>query len=544
MSVREYVGARYVPIMMGDWDNTKAYEPLSIVQYLGDSYTSRQYVPAGVSITNEEYWAPTGNYNAQVEAYRQEVQAFDGRIDALETAMDDALSGLAIRQSEFTISPILLGCIVYSKENGMFDHPGCICDCNNGTQWLFSSPQPYVSNAGHARSISIQANKDYFANYNTMDLGHANSAAFDSVHNKIWVCPVWDQAGGQTNVYADYLYRFTPGDAASTKVTISIPESPIQIMGVSYDSVTDKLYMFTYSDNIYELDPISLAATFVKHVVRDSNYNQDFAIHNGQWVISHPSGYLLCGSLDNDEQTIANVAHVDSSFDFIWGELDGFEFTEDGRLLAVAHSDQLDDRPTFIYELPVYDFIQPWTQYMMPQSWVIGADYTLYVDQSCIDLRTDGLTSAKGLKSFNFLNLLADTTQRSVILATDYTCDNLRLGNDSYNWISFNNKTLTIRNTFTVQTALIMNGTGKLHVGYPIQIGYGIARLGFANSLSIQVDNPGEENPHLIAQYPVGAFVSFGDLGTIQPSGLKMFSAAQETIAAGQVYILGTMLNA
>ena len=86
MSVREYIGARYVPVFADpiEWDNTKTYEPLTIVYYQGNSFTSRQAVPAGIDITNETYWAETGNYNAQVEQYRTEVLAFDGRIDTLE----------------------------------------------------------------------------------------------------------------------------------------------------------------------------------------------------------------------------------------------------------------------------------------------------------------------------------------------------------------------------------------------------------------------------------------------------------------------------
>lgn len=82
MSVREYVGARYVPLFAEplQWSNANTYEPLTIVQHEGNSYTSRQFVPVGIDIANEEYWAQTGNYNAQIEQYRQEVQAFDGRI--------------------------------------------------------------------------------------------------------------------------------------------------------------------------------------------------------------------------------------------------------------------------------------------------------------------------------------------------------------------------------------------------------------------------------------------------------------------------------
>lgn len=67
-----YVGMRYVPIFDGEWDRTKTYEPLTIVSNQGNSYTSRTFVPTGVDINNTEYWALTGNYNAQVEYYRQE----------------------------------------------------------------------------------------------------------------------------------------------------------------------------------------------------------------------------------------------------------------------------------------------------------------------------------------------------------------------------------------------------------------------------------------------------------------------------------------
>lgn len=69
-----YVGHRYVPKIDGDWENSKTYEALTIVQYQGNSFTSRQFVPTGVDINNEDFWVATGNYNAQIEYYRQDVQ--------------------------------------------------------------------------------------------------------------------------------------------------------------------------------------------------------------------------------------------------------------------------------------------------------------------------------------------------------------------------------------------------------------------------------------------------------------------------------------
>ena len=69
---RQYVGARYVPKIMGEWDKNIPYEPLSIVTYKGNSFTSKIPVPAKVDIGDETYWVNTGNYNAQLEAYRKE----------------------------------------------------------------------------------------------------------------------------------------------------------------------------------------------------------------------------------------------------------------------------------------------------------------------------------------------------------------------------------------------------------------------------------------------------------------------------------------
>lgn len=72
---RQYVGARYVPKIMGEWNKALQYEALSVVTYMGNSFTSKVPVPANVEINNTDYWVNTGNYNAQVEEYRKETLA-------------------------------------------------------------------------------------------------------------------------------------------------------------------------------------------------------------------------------------------------------------------------------------------------------------------------------------------------------------------------------------------------------------------------------------------------------------------------------------
>lgn len=78
--VTEYLGPVVAPHLEGDWTDTITYSPLSLVLYQGNSYAAMQYVPKGIDIKNNRYWQEVGNYNAQVEQYRQDVFSFDKRI--------------------------------------------------------------------------------------------------------------------------------------------------------------------------------------------------------------------------------------------------------------------------------------------------------------------------------------------------------------------------------------------------------------------------------------------------------------------------------
>lgn len=79
-----YIGARYVPIMAGDWDSTREYEALSVVQYQGDSYTSKMYVPVGIDILNTMYWIKSGNFNQQVAALSSSVNSVAGDVATIQ----------------------------------------------------------------------------------------------------------------------------------------------------------------------------------------------------------------------------------------------------------------------------------------------------------------------------------------------------------------------------------------------------------------------------------------------------------------------------
>lgn len=81
-----YTGMRYVPVFAdpAEWNINNSYEALEIVLHEGNSYTSKIPVPVGIDIENSQYWALTGNFNAQLEQYRIELEAAKKNIQDIE----------------------------------------------------------------------------------------------------------------------------------------------------------------------------------------------------------------------------------------------------------------------------------------------------------------------------------------------------------------------------------------------------------------------------------------------------------------------------
>lgn len=92
MALRQYIGARYVPkfyensLGTSAWESGVIYEPLTIVTYNGNSYTSKKTVPASVGdpSSNPAYWVATGMYNQQISDLSTIVTALQGDVDSVE----------------------------------------------------------------------------------------------------------------------------------------------------------------------------------------------------------------------------------------------------------------------------------------------------------------------------------------------------------------------------------------------------------------------------------------------------------------------------
>lgn len=122
-----YVGHRYVPKIMGEWSKANTYEGLSIVTFEGASYTSKKHVPAGIDIKNEVYWVLTGNYNAQIEYYRKDVERVEKDTDNKLIDFNDRLEKIELNIEFFGAvgdgvsddTTFIERAIEYAKENNV-----------------------------------------------------------------------------------------------------------------------------------------------------------------------------------------------------------------------------------------------------------------------------------------------------------------------------------------------------------------------------------------------------------------------------------------
>lgn len=195
MSERIYIGARYVPLIMGEWDNTNSYEPLSIVTYNGDSYTSRQGVPVGIPITNTAYWAKSADYNAQVAELASEINGFDLRLDAIEA--DGWVTTDRINSGAVTTPKIADGAMTADK----------IANNAVTTSKLASDVTALIEDTADEAALTYSAPIGYFKGYGYVAIGDSwtvgkratdNYGFVDRLAAKLGITDIYNFAVGNT----------------------------------------------------------------------------------------------------------------------------------------------------------------------------------------------------------------------------------------------------------------------------------------------------------------------------------------------------------
>lgn len=82
MSIRQYIGARYMPKFMGTYDPTTAYEALSVVDNgMGTTYVSNKPTPPNTPLTDTDYWAFYGASSGAVVSLQDQIDDMkDGNV--------------------------------------------------------------------------------------------------------------------------------------------------------------------------------------------------------------------------------------------------------------------------------------------------------------------------------------------------------------------------------------------------------------------------------------------------------------------------------
>lgn len=228
-------------------------------------------------------------------------------------------------------------------------------------------------------------NKEYTEWAHTIELGHANSVAYDEKSGIVYIAPLWDFRNEEyepTGVKRVVNYLLTYNlDFEFNTITQEVGRelTPANIAGVSYDHVKNKLYCIDFSRNIYErLEgedgeynydgdiPVRTHWKLVSTVdfsdvpiggYWGGAYNQDFAVHNAIFYISSNRQNIVYGKIEEGSSKISGellVTPLDSFCRFRLGELEGMEFDANGRLFAcdyVGLTGVVADG--FVVELPV-----------------------------------------------------------------------------------------------------------------------------------------------------------------------------------------------
>ena len=385
MSVTQYIGARYVPLFAdpAEWTSDKAYEPLTIVMHEGNSYTSKQAVPIGIDINNDEFWALTGNYNAQVEAYRREVREYDGRIsanaaaieeetlaretadsdlqesieaettareeadaalqgsiDAEATAREEADTALqgsieaeaAAREmlesrinntaNNFYIYPLQEGRLRINTEN----YTGATKPSSwQGQGLCYHDGNVYIACAGNSGTSDIY--KHPIGNTTFEKVATINQT--DHPSEFIWIPEIeeyWISQG--TNIFR-YNYNFAHAG------NISLPfNNPT----MAYDKATHKIYLAPYTEGtVFEIDANTHELTDLGFSIQYNQWKQSMAAHNGMLYVlfSFPSSIIQYSTVDKKE--IAKISIPDNHYAPL-GETEGIDTNSEGNLYISSYA--------------------------------------------------------------------------------------------------------------------------------------------------------------------------------------------------------------
>lgn len=346
VGTRQYIGARYVPIFgrKGEdsiiWDNTGTYEPLTIVLYNGNSYTSRKFVPVGVDILNEEFWANTGNYNAQVEQYRRDVQRISDEMNDINdniSKIEQDISSISVRAA-LNVNPALTyeGIITSdSVENHTYKPAASVCVAEDTIIQIFENASDNTQDGIMKFIVVGEGQRNRVLKTSPIPYcGHANSAFVND--NTLYVL----KDGSNISVYTVNIGTMT----VTYRYTLTVDISDIGL--IFYVPSTEKYYCGTTPTTVADIRNISLyeldittgkTTLFAQDIMPNSiamtwpPLRNDCFFHDKYLFIAltNATGNMSFNALFvyNIENTLYSVINIpETCFAFSLGEIEGLSF--------------------------------------------------------------------------------------------------------------------------------------------------------------------------------------------------------------------------
>lgn len=199
----------------GNWDITKQYKKFAIVTVNGtEGYIALQAVPAGIAITNTDYWAMIADYTAVIAGLGARITALEGDIVDINNRLGVDYESIVWIGDSYT-SAGSLGADVDKRFSTLVSASLGLTEYNyavGGTGYVYG-PTPYTVQASNAvtdfinndrdrdtvKYVMVIGNRnDADGTYSYNDISSAAASVFNTLHNgfpnaTIVVIPcIWD----------------------------------------------------------------------------------------------------------------------------------------------------------------------------------------------------------------------------------------------------------------------------------------------------------------------------------------------------------------
>lgn len=198
--MRQYIGARYVPIIEGEWINTKIYEPLTVVSYMGSSYISKKEVPAGTSPLDKNFWMLSFSGSTQITTLQNQVNSIVSEIENMGFTVEE----LVKKQTVSGMKVLFIGDSYTQGSSPDGTLTSYATQCRTVLETLGAKCD--IKASGGAGWVNIgQANQTYFTMLNSVPDSDALS------YTDVWIVGGANDSAKTSNEIVAAINTYLPG---------------------------------------------------------------------------------------------------------------------------------------------------------------------------------------------------------------------------------------------------------------------------------------------------------------------------------------------